>query len=67
LKYIPDVIASWICLLAKADRTVGVKELLEKGATRQPEPHASIDAPIRIEQLLLKYLKKKKNSPFTHQ
>ena len=52
----PDVVSGGISFLPKADRTVGVEKLLEEGAAGKPEPHASIDAPISIQQQLLKHL-----------
>ena len=57
---LPDIVSIGICPPTKTNRAVAVEKLLEKGATGQPHPTPSVDAPVRIKQQFFKDLRKER-------
>ena len=53
--YIPYVVSRRVDAFAEVDRAVGVEELLEKRAAREPHPHAGVNTPVWVEQELLEH------------
>lgn len=56
---LPYVVSVRVSLPAKPDGTVAVEELLEKGRTRQPHPHAGVYWPVSVKEKFIKHLKGK--------
>jgi len=52
----PDKVAVWVASLAESNGTIAVKKLLKKRGARHPHPRTSVDGPIHIQHVFVKYL-----------